>query len=154
MLKLFSQSSKARKLQVLNATSSSGKCSLGETITLGRAPNESLCLYEPLFPIDGPSLIHKKAAFVRQEEKTHLETQRQVPEWSGWHGSTVRIQLYLPHTAAWTALKCLQGQTLLLSASVPYACKLCSGVFLLELKFGYGTSSSSSCFPSHQHSPH
>lgn len=69
-------------------------------------------------------------------------------------GSTVRIQLYLPHTAAWTALKCLQGQTLLLSASVPYACKLCSGVFLLELKFGYGTSSSSSCFPSHQHTPH
>lgn len=57
---------------------------------------------------------------------------------------------YLPQADAWTALKSLHGQILMLSASVPHAGKLCSGVFPLELKTGYSTSSRSP----HQHKPH
>lgn len=95
----------------------------------------------------------QKAAFARQEEKHIWKHRSKSLSGQGGMEALWESSCYLPQTAAWTALKCLHGQTLLLSASVPHACKLCSGVFPLERKFVYSTSSSSSCFPSHQHSP-
>lgn len=97
-------------------------------------------------------LSFTKICFCQARGKTHLETQKQVPEWSGWHGSTVRIQLLFTPDSCMDSIE-MSSWTNPLSASVPHACKLCSGVFPLERKFVYSTYSSSSCFPSHQHSP-
>lgn len=122
------QRCKARKLQALNATSSSGKSSLGETITPGRAPNESLHLYEPLFPIDGPALIHKKLLLWGKRKKHIWKHISESLSDQGSMGALWESSCYLPQTAVWTVWKCLHGQILLLSASVLYACKLCCGI--------------------------
>ena len=69
--------SKARKTQPLNATFSSGESALGEIITPGTAPNEPLCLYEPLFPLLMDQLsFTKKLLLQGKRKKTHLKTQK------------------------------------------------------------------------------
>lgn len=52
---------------------SSGESALGEIITPGRAPNEPLCLYEPLFPLLMDQLSFTKSCFCKARGKNTFE---------------------------------------------------------------------------------
>lgn len=85
---------KAKQAEPLSTTFRSSENPLREIITSGRATNQPLCLYEPLFPLlICISSDTQKAAFVKQERKDHWKWQSESWCRLGYHGHVVGAQV-------------------------------------------------------------
>lgn len=125
-------------MQALNATFSLSESALGEIITPGSAPDEPLCLYEPLFPLLMDQLPFTKSCFCKAKgKKTHLKPGvRPCARREPWgHGENPAV-IYPGQLHGQCQNVLMDKPAHSLSALISYAHKLCGGVFPMGPVFG------------------